>query len=106
MMRRMPEHPTFTRSQAHITRAYAGAFMPFMLAWDFSDRLAAIKPPTLVIGATHDFVPPADIAYMQQHIPNCQAYVCPEGSHYAMWDDPEHYFPALIRFLRKTERKN
>ncbi|WBO85024.1 proline iminopeptidase-family hydrolase [Hymenobacter yonginensis] len=105
MMRRMPEHPTFTRSQAHITRAYAGAFMPFMLAWDFSERLAVIKPPTLVIGAKHDFVPPADIAYMQRHIPNCQAYVCPEGSHYAMWDDPEHYFPALIKFLRKMERK-
>lgn len=105
MMRRVPEHPTFTRSQAHVTRTYAGTFMPFMLAWDFSDRLAAIKPPTLVIGAQHDFVPPTDIAYMQKHIPNCQAYVCPAGSHYAMWDDPEHYFPTLIKFLRKTERK-
>lgn len=106
MMRQTPEHPTFTRSQAHLIRTYAGSFMPFMLAWDFSDRLATIKPPTLVIGAKHDFVPPADIAYMQQHIPGSQAYICPAGSHYAMWDDPEHYFPALIKFLRKTERRH
>ncbi|RSK48332.1 proline iminopeptidase-family hydrolase [Hymenobacter rigui] len=105
MMRRVPEPPIYTRSQAHITRTYAVSFMPFMLAWDFSGRLATIKPPTLVIGAQHDFVPPADIAYMKKHIPNCQAYVCPDGSHFAMWDDPEHYFPALIKFLRKTERK-
>ncbi|GAB3227794.1 proline iminopeptidase-family hydrolase [Hymenobacter seoulensis] len=105
-MMRLPQEPaTFTRSQAHITRTYAGYFMPFMLAWDFSDRLASIKPPTLVIGSQHDFIPTADIEYMQKQIPNCQKYICPEGSHYAMWDDPKHYFPALIKFLRKTERK-
>ena len=105
-MMRLPQEPaTFTRSQAHVIRTYAGTFMPFMLAWDFSDRLATIKPPTLVIGAKYDFIPPADIDYMQRHIPNCQKYICPEGSHYAMWDDPQHYFPALIKFLRKTERK-
>ncbi|OON68921.1 hypothetical protein B0919_10865 [Hymenobacter sp. CRA2] len=106
MMRLAQEPPTFTRSQVHITRTYAGYFMPFMLAWDFSDRLAAIKPPTLVIGSKYDFVPTADIDYMQRRIPNCQKYICPEGSHYAMWDDPEHYFPALIKFLRRTERKS
>ncbi|RPD46828.1 alpha/beta fold hydrolase [Hymenobacter sediminis] len=105
-MMRLPKEPaTFTRSQAHITRTYAGYFMPFMLAWDFSDRLASIKPPTLVIGSQYDFIPTADIDYMQRQIPNCQKYICPEGSHYAMWDDPQHYFPALIKFLRKTERK-
>ncbi|UPL49908.1 proline iminopeptidase-family hydrolase [Hymenobacter sublimis] len=105
MMRRTPEPPTFTRSQALIIRKYAALMLPTMVSWDFSDRLAYIKTPTLVIGSKYDFVPTADIAYMQKHIPNCQQYICPQGSHYAMWDDPEHYFPALITFLRKTERK-
>ncbi|WP_052695041.1 proline iminopeptidase-family hydrolase [Hymenobacter sp. AT01-02] len=105
MMRLTPEPATFTRSQAHIIRKYAGYILPTMVAWDFSDRLASITTPTLVIGSTYDFVPTEDIAYMQRHIPNCQKYICPEGSHYAMWDDPQHYFPALIKFLKKTERK-
>ncbi|UYZ57392.1 proline iminopeptidase-family hydrolase [Hymenobacter latericus] len=105
MMRLPQEPPTFTRSQAHITRTYAGHFMPYMLAWDFSERLTSIKLPTLIIGSKHDFVPVADIEYMQRRIPDSQRYICPEGSHYAMWDDPKHYFPALIKFLRKTERK-
>ncbi|GAA4373386.1 proline iminopeptidase-family hydrolase [Hymenobacter koreensis] len=105
MMRLTPEPPTFTRSQAHIVRKYAVNFLPFMVAWDFSTRLASIKTPTLVIGSRYDFIPTADIDYMQRQIPKSQKYICPEGSHYAMWDDPQHYFPALLKFLKKTERK-
>ncbi|SNC67486.1 proline iminopeptidase [Hymenobacter gelipurpurascens] len=105
MMRLKPEPPIFTRSQAHIIRTYAAIMLPTMVSWDFESRLASIKPPTLVIGSKYDFVPVEDIAYMQKRIPSCQAYICPEGSHYAMWDDPQHYFPALIKFLQKTERK-
>ncbi|RAK65856.1 proline iminopeptidase-family hydrolase [Hymenobacter edaphi] len=106
MMRLKPEPPVFTRSQAHVIRKYAGVMLPTMVSWDFSSRLASIQPPTLVIGSQYDYVPVADIAYMQRHIPRCQQYICPAGSHYAMWDDPQHYFPALIKFLRKTERKS
>jgi proline iminopeptidase len=25
---------------------------------------------------------------------------CPNGSHLSQFDDPEHYFPGLIEFLR------
>jgi proline iminopeptidase len=28
---------------------------------------------------------------------------CPNGSHCDMWDDQEHYFPGLIRFIEGVD---
>jgi proline iminopeptidase len=67
--------------------------------WDRSADLARIDIPTLVIGATHDTMDPDHLRWMAEQLPQGRYLHCPDGSHLAQFDDPEHYFPGLIDFL-------
>lgn len=68
--------------------------------WDRSTDLAGIDVPTLVIGATHDTMDPAHMRWMAEQLPQGRYLHCPDGSHLAQFDDPQHYFPGLIDFLQ------
>ncbi len=70
--------------------------------WDVKDRLSEIKTPTLVIGATHDTMDPKHMEWMANEFPNGSFLLCPNGSHMAMWDDPDNYANGIISFLNKT----
>ncbi|MBC6697857.1 proline iminopeptidase-family hydrolase [Hymenobacter sp. BT190] len=105
-MMRLPQEPEpYKRNLAHINRTDRLPIFRSMATWDFTDRLAAIRTPTLLLGAQHDFIPPSAYDTMHQQMPNSQVYICPIGAHFAMWDDPQHYFPALLSFLKKPGRK-
>lgn len=106
MLRLAKEPEPYTRNFAHINRTDRLPIFKPMAAWDFTSRLSSITVPTLLLGAQHDFIPPSAYETMHQQMPNSQVYICPVGSHFAMWDDPQHYFPALIRFLKKTPRRS
>jgi proline iminopeptidase len=67
--------------------------------WDRSGDLEDIAVPTLVIGATHDTMDPAHMRWMSEQLPLGRYLHCPEGSHCAQFDDPQHYFPGLLGFL-------
>jgi proline iminopeptidase len=67
--------------------------------WDRSADLPHIDVPALVIGAAHDTMDPAHMRWMAGQLPQGQYLHCPDGSHLAQFDDPEHYFPGLIQFL-------
>jgi len=68
--------------------------------WDRSDDLKDIDVPTLVIGATHDTMDPDHMRWMSEQLPQGRYLHCPNGSHLSQFDDPEHYFPGLVKFLR------
>jgi proline iminopeptidase len=68
--------------------------------WDRSDQLGQITVPTLTIGATHDTMDPEHMRWMADQMPRGSYLHCPDGSHCAQFDDPEHYFPGLIEFLQ------
>jgi proline iminopeptidase len=68
--------------------------------WDRSEDLQNIDVPTLVIGATHDTMDPEHMRWMSEQLPQGSYLHCPNGSHLSQFDDPEHYFPGLIGFLR------
>jgi len=68
--------------------------------WDRSGDLRDIAVPTLVIGATHDTMDPEHMRWMSEQMPNGSFLLCPNGSHLSQFDDPNHYFPGLIDFLR------
>ena len=68
--------------------------------WDRSRDLRNIDVPTLVIGATHDTMDPEHMRWMSEQLPQGSYLHCPNGSHLAQFDDPEHYFPGLISFLQ------
>lgn len=46
---------------------------------------------------------PAHMAWMADQLPNGRSLICPNGSHLAQYDDPNHYFPGLIRFIDEVD---
>ena len=67
--------------------------------WDRSGDLHTIDVPTLVIGAEHDTMDPTHMRWMSEQLPQGHYLHCPDGSHLAQFDDPQHYFPGLLEFL-------
>lgn len=96
-----------TRSLAHINPAiYVPMQGPSELGlsgtledWDRTADLPGIDVPALVIGAAHDTMDPGHMRWMAGQLPQGRYLHCPDGSHLAQFDDPEHYFPGLIDFL-------
>lgn len=68
--------------------------------WDRSQDLQHITTPTLVIGAEHDTMDPRHMRWMSEQLPHGTYLHCPDGSHLAQFDDPDHYFPGLVSWLR------
>jgi proline iminopeptidase len=71
--------------------------------WDRKADLSKLAMPTLVIGATHDTMDPAHMRWVSTRVKQGSFLLCPEGSHCDMWDDQDHYFPGLIRWLKETD---
>lgn len=67
--------------------------------WDRSADLGRIAVPTLVIGAIHDSMDPEHMEWMSEQFPKGRYLECPNGSHMAMYDDQQTYFPGLIQFI-------
>jgi proline iminopeptidase len=69
--------------------------------WDRFADLKSIRVPTLVIGAQHDTMDPAYMEKMAHEFPKGHYLFCPNGSHMAFYDDPQTYFPGLVKFLKE-----
>jgi len=67
--------------------------------WDRSADLGKIAVPTLVIGAIHDSMDPKHMKWMSEQFPKGRYLECPNGSHMALYDDQQNYFPGLIQFI-------
>lgn len=74
-----------------------------LAGWDRSGDLGSITVPTLVIGAAHDTMDPAHMAWMATQLPNGRYLHCPDGSHMAMYDDQERYFTGLVDFIHEVD---
>jgi proline iminopeptidase len=71
--------------------------------WDRWKDLPQIKVPTLLLVGRFDEMNPEDIQREGKLIPHSRVHVCERGSHLAMWDDQESYFPALLKFFDDVE---
>jgi proline iminopeptidase len=70
--------------------------------WERWDRLHEIKVKTLTIGARYDEMDPEDMKKMATMVQNGSYAYCPNGSHFAFWDDQEVYFRQLLQFLHSV----
>jgi proline iminopeptidase len=75
-----------------------------LAGWDRKANLKKITVPTLVIGASHDTMDPVHMEWMSHEFPNGYFLLCPNGSHLSQYDDPEHFFPGLIKFLKDVDQ--
>ena len=74
--------------------------------WEFWDKLPNIKTPVLVLGGIHDEMNPKSMMREGQLLPNSRTYLCPQGSHMAMYDDQNNYFSNLVNFLKDVDSGN
>ena len=71
--------------------------------WSRSADLPGIEVPTLTIGAAHDTMDPKHMEWMAGQVRRGRYLHCPDGSHLAQYDDPQHFFPGLVQFLRDVD---
>jgi proline iminopeptidase len=74
-----------------------------LVDWDRSKDLHLITVPTLVIGATHDTMDPKHMEWMSKEIPHARFLLCPNGGHFAEYDDQQTYFTGLIGFIQDVD---
>jgi proline iminopeptidase len=67
--------------------------------WDRTNDLQYITVATLVLGGRYDTMDPTFLEMMATRIPTGTSYICENGGHFAMYDDQEAYFEALLGFL-------
>ena len=72
--------------------------------WDVTSRLKTLSIPTLVIGAKYDTMDPKHMEWISKEVQNGRFLYCPDGSHCSQYDDQEHYFPGVIRFLKDVDK--
>lgn len=70
--------------------------------WDVSDRLKEIKVPTLMLGAKYDTMDPKYMEWMASQVQNGRS-ITTNGSHLSQFDDPETFFPAVVRFIKDVD---
>ena len=74
-----------------------------MIDWDRSNDLSKITVPTLSIGGAHDTMDPKHMEWMASQTPYGRYLHCPDGSHFAMYDDQKTYFGGLIKFIKDVD---
>jgi len=71
--------------------------------WDVKARLKEIKVPTLTVGAKYDTMDPDQMKWESEQVQHGRYLYCPNGSHLAMWDDQQHFYPGVIQFIRDVD---
>jgi proline iminopeptidase len=51
------------------------------------------------MGARYDEMDPQDMRKMAALLPRGKSWISETGSHFAMYDDQQRYFEALLKFL-------
>lgn len=74
--------------------------------WDVKARLKTLTIPTLAIGSKYDTMNPEHMKWISEEVQNGRFLFCPNGSHCSQYDDQEHYFPGLIKFLKDVDQGN
>lgn len=74
--------------------------------WDITSKLKTLTVPTLAIGSKYDTMDPEHMKWISKEVKNGRFLFCPNGSHLSQYDDQEHYFPGIIKFLRDVDSGN
>ncbi len=74
-----------------------------LATFDVRDRVAAIRAPTLIVIGDDDLPDLREGSYLlHDRIPGAQLFVAPGCGHWTMFECPEIFFPAVLRFLAAT----
>lgn len=103
-----PEPEALLRNYRHINRAARNKykFQRQVNKPDYMKAVKSIKVPTLIISAKYDYTMPDFYPKMKERMDKakCRIYICPNGSHFEMWDDSKNYFREIIRFVKEVDK--
>jgi len=98
------------RNSLHINRKQRdeSGFSAKIFQPDYPAADEQIKCPVLIIGGVHDRWFPSVYPEMKKQFlqTKVRIYLCPNGSHFSMWDDTENYFREVIRFLKDVDNRS
>jgi proline iminopeptidase len=69
---------------------------------EYTDRLSAIKVPTLITVGDHDESDPSIARDIQQHIPGSQLVMLPQSGHMTFVDQPDLFIRTINDFVHKN----
>lgn len=71
-------------------------------ATDFTDHLALIRAPTLVLSGDRDPISPVRVGeFLRDKIPSAELHVVTGGTHWMAQDEPDRIADAIGSFLRR-----
>ncbi|MBD3580947.1 alpha/beta fold hydrolase [Flavobacterium selenitireducens] len=92
------------RSMRHIENSAIEKYEFDFLKQDYLSALRQIEKPVLLLGSRNDFLHDERYFQLKKTMKAKTAvYLCPEGAHFPMWDDPETYFAAVRKFLIQVD---
>ena len=74
-----------------------------LLHWERTADLLKITVPTLVIAARNGTMDPKYLEMMADKLQKGQYFLCPDGSHLAMYDDQQVYMKGIINFIHNLD---
>jgi proline iminopeptidase len=57
-----------------------------------------------MIGAKYDTMDPKAMEEQSKMVQHGEYLYCPNGSHWAMWDDQKTYMNGVISFIKKVDQ--
>lgn len=73
--------------------------------WNFRDKLASLKMPTLLTFGEFDTMPLAAARRMHHTLKNSRLTITPDGGHCHNTDNPKAFFTSLSKFLHDVENE-
>jgi proline iminopeptidase len=74
-----------------------------LVNWDRTADLPRIAVPTLAIGARYDTMEPAQMQKIANGVKKGRYLLCPNGSHFDLYDDQSVYMTGVIQFIRDVD---
>ena len=75
-----------------------------MANWNRIPDMHKIKVPCLITTGQHDELTPACSRLMKQALPDAELHVFPNSSHMPFFEEPDAYYPVLLKFLERTSQ--
>jgi proline iminopeptidase len=71
--------------------------------WNRIPELHGINVPVMITVGQHDELTPACALRMKQALPRAELHVFPNASHMPFYEEPDLYYPAIVKFLDKNK---
>ncbi len=93
------------RTKEHKNFEVAQKIGPSTFSLNYAEMIPKIYVPVLLVCGQYDFIISSEqIKNLSTKFSNAQYYIVPNGGHICFIDNPEGYFPCLIRFIKNSIR--